>query len=235
MASYKKDINLLSAMTQKKSRVNPFVIIVPILIFLMLGALIVFATFWYTTTMASLTIERNDLQSYIDSTRVTDSQNNAEEVRIAATEMGRRADEVVGMLYILSSYPDLGGEQFQAIFEFAGDNVQLADYVYDRRTGTLSFSATSTSVRNMPRFVQSMRECGHFSDIQYRGFVRSTHLETGEPVTNPVTEVTTIVNTEIVEYRYEIVCKLVTPIPFLPPVETDGEGTGDTTGGGTGQ
>jgi hypothetical protein len=235
MASYKKDINLLGAMTRKKSRVSPLVIIVPIFIFLILGALIVFATFWYTSTMASLTIERNNLQSYIDSTRVTDSQDKAEEVRIAATEMGQRADEVVGMLYILSSYPDLGGEQFQAIFDFASDNVELADYVYDRRTGILSFSATSSTVRNIPRFVQSLRECGYFSDIQYRGFVRSTHLETGEPVLNPVTEVTTIVNTEIVEYRYEIVCKLVTPPPSLPPVETDGEGADNTTGGGTGQ
>jgi hypothetical protein len=233
MASYKKDINLLGAMTQKKSRVSPFVIIVPILIFLALGTLIVFSTSWYASTMATLTIERDSLQSYLDSTRVTDSQDKAEEVRRAATEMGRRADEVVGMLYILSSYPDLGGEQFQAVFELAGDNVELADYVYDRRTGILSFSATSASVRNMPRFVQSLRACGYFSDIQYRGFVRSVHIETGEPVTNPVTEVTTITSTEIVEYRYEIVCKLVTPIPSLPPVE--GEDTGDDTGGGTEQ
>jgi hypothetical protein len=226
MASYKKDINLLGAMAQKKSRVSPFVIIVPILIFLMLGTLIVFSTSWYASTMATLTIERDTLQNYLDSTRVTDSQDKAEEVRLAAAEMGRRADEVAGTLYILSSYPDLGSEQFQAIFEFAGDNIELADYVYDRRTGILSFSATSASVRTMPRFVQSLRECGHFSDIQYRGYVRSVHIETGEPVTNPVTEVTTITSTEIVEYRYEVVCKLVGPVPSLPPVETEGGGDG---------
>jgi hypothetical protein len=209
---------------------SPFVIVVPIIVFLALGAALAFGLIWYTTLTATLTAERDSLQRYIDSSRVNDSQEKAQAARAEADLMKSRANEVKDTLYNLSSYPDLYGEHFYIIFGFAGADIELSEYVYDRRTGVLSFSATSPSVRRMPYFIQSLRECGTFSDIQYRGYVQGTRTEDGAPVTSPLTDITTIPTIEVIEYRYEITCKLVDPTPSLPPVETDGDAGGDGTG-----
>jgi hypothetical protein len=226
MATHKKDINLLAVMTNKTSRVNPLVIVVPIVVFVLLGALIMLSTFRYATTVATLVAERDSLQLYLDSTRVEDSTEKAEEYKALATDMEQRASGVKNTLYNLSSYPDLYGEHFDIIFELAGEDITLADYAYNRRTGVLSFSATSPSVRQMPHFVQGLRDCGYFADIQYRGYVRGTHTESGEPTIDPVTEITTIPSITVIEYRYEITCKLASPSPALPPVEGEDEGEG---------
>jgi hypothetical protein len=202
---------------------------VPTIVFLILGALIAFSLVWYSSTMAVLTTERDTLQLYIESTRVEDSQEDAQALKAEADEMQARANEIKGTLLNLSSYPDLYGEHFRSIFDFAGYDVELSEYVYDRRTGTLSFAATSPGVRRMPYFIQSLRGCGYFSDIQYRGYVRGTHSESGEPVIDELTDITTIPTFEVIEYRYEITCKLVAPVPSLPALETDG---GDVQEGG---
>jgi hypothetical protein len=225
MAAYKKDINLLAVMTQKKSRVGLLAIIIPIIVFLILGASLAFGAFWYGSTVTTLTAERDSLQLYIESSRVTDSQEEAQELKDVAEKMRVYADEIKSALYNLSSYPDLYGEQFELIFELAGDDIVLSEYIYDRRTGTLSFSATSLSVRRMPYFVQSLRENAYFSDVQYRGYVRDTRTETGEAVIDPVTELATAPTIEILEYRYEITCRLATPEPYLPDEGTSSETT----------
>jgi hypothetical protein len=221
-------------MTQKKSRVSPLVIVVPTIVFLLLGALIAFSIVWYSTTMAVLTTERDTLQLYIESSRVEDSQEDAQALKAEADEMQARASEIKSTLLNLSSYPDLYGEHFRTIFDFAGYDVEVSEYVYDRRTGTLSFAAISPGVRRMPYFIQSLRDCGYFSDIQYRGYVRGTHSESGEPVIDELTDITTIPTIEVIEYRYEITCKLVAPVPSLPAVEgADGAGgDGAQEGGG---
>jgi hypothetical protein len=197
------------------------VIIVPILVFLALGALIVFGAIWYTSTMASLTLQRDDLKNYVESSRVTDSQDEAQALKFAVTEMQTHAGEVKDTLYNLSSYPDLYGEQFEAIFEFAGDDIELSGYAYDRETGTLSFTAVTPLVSRMPYFVQSLRNSGLFSDVQYQGYVMGTHTETGAPVFSPTTDTTVNPVITVTEYRYEVTCRVSAPTPALPPVETD--------------
>jgi hypothetical protein len=224
-------------MTKKAPRVNPLVILIPILVFLALGALVVSSAIWYTSTMTDLTFQRDDLQRYVDSSRVNDSQEEAQALKTLGQEMRIRADEVKNTLYNLSSYPDLYDEQFELIFEFAGDDIELSGYAYDRATGTLSFTAITPRVSRMPYFVQSLRDCGLFSDVQYQGYVRGTHTETGTPVMSPTTD-TLIIPTIIVgEYQYAVVCRVASPTPALPPVETDdteaeGEGGEETEEGG---
>lgn len=231
MASYKKDINLLAVMTQRKSRINPLAVIIPIAVFLALGAGIFFGTIWYTTNMAELTFQRDDLKRYIESARVTNSQDNTRALRLAAEEMQLRANEVRETLYNLSSYPDLHGEQFQAIFDYAGDEIELSGYVYTRVSGTLSFSATSERVSRMPVFIQNLRESGLFSDVQYQGYVMGTRTESGTPVLDRTTDMMVTPTYTVTEYLYEVTCRVTTPTPALPPVDTD-EGAENQEGSG---
>jgi hypothetical protein len=221
VAGYKKDINLLDAMAQKTARVSPLAVAVPVVVFLVLGVFIALGVTWYTSTTTLLSAERTSLQQYLESARLNEAQNKAEELKAQAIEMQGLAGMVKDTLYSLSSYPDLYEEHFDFIFELAGDNIELADYRYDRRTGVLSFSATSPSVRHIPYFVQGLRESNYFSDIQYQGYVKGVRTEDGEPVINATTDVTTIPTIEVTEYRYEITCKLTGPAPALPPLETD--------------
>jgi hypothetical protein len=226
VAGYKKDINLLAAMAQKTARVSPLAVLVPVVVFLVLGIFMVMGTIWYASTITELTAERDSLQRYLESARLEAAQNKSDEAKAQAAEMQALANTVKDTLYNLSSYPDLYGEHFDFIFGLAGDNIELADYSYDRRTGILSFSATSPSVRHIPYFVQSLRESSYFADIQYQGYVKGVRTEDGEPVINSTTDVTTISTIEITEYRYEITCKLAGPIPSLPPVEANEEQEG---------
>jgi hypothetical protein len=219
-------------MTPRKSRAGLLAILIPIVVFLILGALLAVGTFWYLSTMTALGIERDELKHYLDSSRVEVSHEKEEEFKGLAAEATRRAEGVKGTLYSLSSYPDLRGEHFEALFSLAGDEVEVADYAYDRRSGVMSFSATSQSVRRIPHFVQGLRECGYFSDVQYRGYVRSTSTSSGSPVIDPVTDITTIPTISIIEYRYEITCQLVSPSPALPAVEADEAAEGEPEGGG---
>lgn len=219
MASYKKDINLLAAMTRKTPRVHPLAFIVPVLTFLGLGLLIASSVIWVTGQTTLLTLERDELQHYMDSPRVSEGQAEAVSLQAAATEVQARAAEVKGTLYNLSSYPDLSGEEFQTIFNFAGENIQLTEFNYDRRSGTLSFSASSQSVRGIPTFIAALRESGIFADVQYKGYVNGVRIETGGPVFDPITEVTTLPNIEIYEYLYQVSCLVANPTPGLPALD----------------
>ncbi|MDR1082797.1 MAG: hypothetical protein LBL27_02890 [Coriobacteriales bacterium] len=234
MASYKKDIDLLAVMAQKQARVSPLMVLVPIVVFLVLGALIALGIFWYLSTTAVLITERDNLQLYLDSTRVNNFQEEAAALEAQATEMEGQAEEVKGTLYNLSSYPDMYEEQFDIIFTLAGNDVTLSDYIYDRRTGILNFSASSTSVRRMPQFVQGLRDDGHFVDIQYQGYVKEVNAATGAVETRPTTETATTSSNKASEYRYEITCKLVGPNPVLPEVEEEGD-TADSAEEGGGE
>jgi hypothetical protein len=228
MATYKKDINLLSVMRRKRPRINPFAIIIPILVFVALGTAVVMGVLWFGNRITSLTLERDSLQSYIDSARLNDSQAETDRLRMQAEDMAFKANEVKSVLYGLSSYPDLSGEDFQVIFDYAGTTIELSGFTYDRRTATLSFSATATSVHAMPVYVQSLRECGIFSDVQYTGYVNSIRSVPGNTVTDEDGN-ETVVNIEISEYRYDLTCQVAKPQPFLPPIEEDGEDEGDDT------
>jgi hypothetical protein len=230
MASYKKDINLLAAMTKKKSRVSPLALIVPILVFLALGAAIAFSLYSISTQVANLTMQRDDLQRYMDSARVVDGQAEASSLRSQAEQVQSLATEVRGTLYNLSSYPDLTGEDFQAVFDLAGYDVELTHFTYDRRTGALNFSASCESVRRMPIFIQSLRGCGIFSDVQYTGYANDIRTETGSPILDPVSKTTTFETWEVSEYRYEVSCLVAYPAPALPPLpEAPAESTDDGT------
>jgi hypothetical protein len=242
VAAHKKDINLLASMTTtKKSRVSLLAILIPVIVFLILGALLAVGSFWYVTTTTALETERSELQFYLNSSRVETSHERENAARELAETTRRQAEDLKGTLYNLSSYPDLYGEHFDAIFALAGDDIHLADYAYDRRTGIMSFSASSQSVRRMPHFIKGLRDCEYFSDIQYRGYVRSSHNESGRPIIDPITDITTVPTISIIEYRYEITCQLTRPNPALPAVETgegtagggNVEGSGEPEGGGT--
>ncbi|MDR0350949.1 MAG: hypothetical protein LBH64_05285 [Coriobacteriales bacterium] len=231
MATYKKDINLLAVMRRRRPRVNPLVIVIPILVALILGSGIGLGAMWLTTRVAALTIERNDLQSYLDSRRLEDSQNQADEARREADKMTALASEVKNTLYNLSSYPDLTGEDIDSLFNFAGIATDIADFSYDRRTGTLNFTASTVSVHTMPALVQTLRGCGIFSDVQYTGYASSTASEIISTSTDEDGVVTSITE-EVTVYHYALVCKVTKPQPFLPPTGDDTQGD---TGGETGE
>jgi hypothetical protein len=182
--------------------------------------------------MADLTFQRDDLKRYVDSSRVVDSQEEAQALKSAAETMEVRANEVKDTLYNLSSYPDFYGEQFDVIFGFAGDDIELSGYAYSRETGTLSFAAVTPRVSRMPYFVQSLRDSGLFSDVQYQGYVMGTHTETGIPVVSPTTDTLVIPTITVTEYRYEVTCRVAAPPPALPPVETDEAEAAESAEGG---
>jgi hypothetical protein len=232
MATYKKDINLLAAMTKKKSRVSPLALIVPILVFVLLGAGIAVSTVYITSQTTELSLKRDDLQSYLDSPRVLDGQRQVASLKSEAERLQSLASQVRGTLYNLSSYPDLAGKDFQYIFELAGEDIELTHFSYDRRTGALHFSATCQSVRKIPIFVQSLRTCGIFSDVQYQGYVSETESVIGSPILDPVTDITTLSTYEIQEYRYEISCLVAYPVPTLPDVTGSSDDGGDNAEGG---
>jgi hypothetical protein len=206
-------------MTKKKSRVNPFTIIVPIIIFLVLGGIIATSIVWITGQTALLTLQRNELKSYMNSTRVTEGQVEVANLNATAQEKQALASEVKSTLYNLSSYPDLSGDNLETVIAFAGENIELANFSYDRRTGTLTFSATSQSVRRMPVFIAALRECGIFSDVQYQGYVNGVRIDAGYPVYDPETDQTTLESYEIDEYRYQVSCLVVNPSATLPALD----------------
>lgn len=228
LASYKKDINLLDAMTKKKSRVNPLALIVPIFVFLVLGAGIALSTFWITSQTVALTLERDSLQNYMTSSRVTEGQQEAQTLQAQVGQLQALASEVRGTLYNLSSYPDLTGEDFQAVFEMSGEDIELTHFMYDRRTGVLSFTATCESVRKIPVFVTALRDSGIFSDVQYKGYANETRTESGNPILDPVSKTTTIETWTVSEYHYDISCLVANPAPTLPALEEESAAEGDT-------
>jgi hypothetical protein len=98
---------------------------------------------------------------------------------------------------------------------------------YDRRTGILSFSASSENVTSFPGFVEALRATGLFADIQYRGYVKSSHTEIASQSTDEAGIVTTTYYTTV-EYGYTVVCQLAKPQPHLPDVpETEDDDAGD--------
>jgi hypothetical protein len=229
MATYKKDINLLTAMTKKKPRVNPFALIIPLIVFVALGAGITVSIFEISAQTAQLTMQRDDLQTYLDSPRVANGKIEAQNLQAQANEVQALASEVKGTLFNLSSYPDLTGENIQAIYDLAGYEIELTHFSYDRRTGALSFSASCWSGRQVPYFVQALRECGIFSDVQYQGYANETHTVTGSPLLDPVTETYEFETWEEIEYHYEISCLVASPAPTLPPLGNGADAGGEPT------
>jgi hypothetical protein len=79
----------------------------------------------------------------------------------------------------------------------------------------------------VPYFVQALRTCGIFADVQYKGYANETFTVTGNSYLDPITDMTMTETWEENEYHYEISCRVAYPAPALPPLtentETDGE------------
>ena len=215
MSSYKKDINLLAAMRHGEQRARRITVLLPVAIFLLFGVLVLASSLWFVGTVGRLTSQRDQLHQYLESERANSSEQQADGLKAQADEMQAQANEVSGNLLNLSTYPDIYREQFTVIYSLAGEDVEISNIAYDRRSGVLSFSASSFSVRRMPEFVKSLRDSGIFADVQYEGYVLGGSPGAGSAA---------IANGEVGGYVYELRCLLIKPVPSLPPVAGDASG-----------
>jgi hypothetical protein len=216
----------------KKAPVLP--ILITVFVIVALGAVLYTGFLYFSTNIAGLNAQRDELNRYVTSDRTASAYQESLDFQQKSATMGAMAGGVKSALVALSSYPDVTYAVYQRIEELAGSDVTLSGLSYDRRTGILSFSATSENVTSFPVFVASLRNTELFADIQYRGYVKSSRQEIAGQSTDDDGITTTSYYT-IVEYGYSVQCQLATPSPRLPDIPgREGSETAETSDGGHG-
>ena len=249
MARSKKDINLLDVLEGKKKIGLSRQALVALICIPLLALVAVATIFLFTTTITNLLEQRNGLKNYLESPQTQAAYQETALAKDQSTQMRADANALIAALQNLSSYPELYSEQYNRIFELAGYEIDLSEASYDRRTGVLKFNATAAELVSLPRFVESMRNSGLFTDIQYRGYVQTktgiillsdssagtsgtpnssatagsgTSGGSGSGSGSAAQQATTY---EIISYYYAIECLVAPPQPTLPILPEPAEQT----------
>jgi hypothetical protein len=227
----RKDIDLFAVMKRRRPRVSLLAVALPLLGLPALAALVALGVLWLDGQVTTLNAERDGLRGYVEGRRLEDSRRRTGELRAQAEEMRLRADEVTGTLYSLSSYPDLTGTAIEAVHSLAGTDNELSGIVYNRRTGILNFTVVTEQLHAAPAFVQGLRKCGIFSDVQYTGYAHNARTtidrdesgRTGAAAPTGGENRATVTGSrhEVDEYHYAVTCQVAKPQALLPPLPQD--------------
>lgn len=167
-----KEINFLTVLSGRKSkkRLNPRSFIMPCVVLLIAIAGVGVFGLLHNSLM-QVEQESNTIREYLNSAEVNRQLNEAESMSLQAESMTNEANQVASPMENLATYPDMTTEHYAKIFEYAGVNIEVSTLSYNRSTGILSFSATSSYVLSIPTFIGQLRASGLFDDISYSGYV----------------------------------------------------------------
>jgi hypothetical protein len=197
--AHTKDINLYKVATSKVRTKSLRPLITSALLALLAVALVAFGIYYYLTTISNLTLERDGLKRYLESSLTLEQYNHSFETQSEVEVMEGFVAQIKGTLLNISSYPEITGADYRLIMSSAGSDIDITGLRYERRTGILSFRAICGDTTSVPLFVERLRAQGNFSDVQYRGYVQSG-------------------KDGISEYTYELQCLMKKPQPKLPVV-----------------
>ncbi|MDR2196865.1 MAG: hypothetical protein LBO07_02750 [Coriobacteriales bacterium] len=230
-----KDIDLYRVMMTKGTRTPVLAIVITAGVIVVLGAAMYLCFLFFSTSIAELVAQRDELDRYVTSERTASAYQESLDYQRKAGDMAQLSGGVKSTLVALSSYPNLTQEAYARIMNLSGTEVMLSGVSYDRRTGVFAFQATSTNVMSFSAFVEALRNTGLFADIQYRGYVKAERTEISSQSTDAA-GATHVTYTTIVEYSYSAQCQLIRPPAHLPEVAEGAEGAGgEGAGAGAGE
>jgi len=200
-----KDINLITAQDrnlklakEKKATAIRLPAFILILVLILLG----FAYYFLYTETSALEKEKEVLAAYLNDAATQADYERSVKMQDLASQMLNQNEEISRILLNLSSYPDMTGDDFELIYELAGEGVRITNVSYSRAEGVLAFDAECEIVTGVPIFVAQLRASGIFSDVRYEGYAEHVYSlseelppkmeprldEFGNPVINPMTE-----------------------------------------------
>ena len=210
-----RELNLLLALEKSKGRTSektklPSMLRMTMIIFIMLLAvLIAFGAFFFMSS-ASLINEISDSNEVLQNPVYRDTFNRTEQIRIDAEEMAAQAADLAGTRDNLETFPDMKSADWKKIFRIAGGRVDMSNFSYDRRTGILSFTATTATAPRVPLFITELRASGIFSAVSYDGYAAVPRVIFGEQKIDEIGNVT-ISSTTIAEYSFNVNCLVKPP------------------------
>jgi len=221
MSQTGKDINLLSALEGRKKKALQLPLLIGIGCTCLLLGLAGAVAFGFISIINGMSAERDELQGYVYGEQTLSAYNEAVAAKAAAQEALARTETMKQALQALSSYPALYQEDYALVVSLTGDVIDLTDFNFDPLTGILSFEASAEAIDSVPYFIEMMRGCGRFSDVQYRGYARTE--QTIVPLSSSSSDDGTSSSESyedysytIVGYSYSVQCLVAAPEPTLP-------------------
>jgi len=210
-----RELNLLLALEKNKGKASgktelPGMLRLTILVFLLL--LVATAGFgaFYFMTAAQLTDEITNSNELLTNPIYRDTFNKTEQARIEAAEMAAQAASITGTQANLKTYPDMKSSNWKKLFRIAGGRVELSGIAYDRRTGMLSFTATTATASRVSLFITELRASGIFNAVSYEGYSAVPRVIFGTPSTDGDGNVS-VSSSTITEYSFNVKCLVKPP------------------------
>lgn len=166
-----KEINFLTVLEGRraKRRLDPRALVMPGVVVLILLAGIGIAVLLYLNT-SQVNEESDAIRAYLNAPDTNRQLSEAADIGAQAQAMANRAEGVATPMENSGTYPDLTSEDYRRISDYAGVNIELYTMSYDRSTGILKFTATSSYVSSIPTFISQLRGSGIFTDVSYSGY-----------------------------------------------------------------
>lgn len=217
-----KEINFLTVLTGRsaKKKLSPRSLIMPgvVLVILVVGV-----GMFSMLTMDTNRVEAQSdvIREYLDSPETNRQLMEAANLESQAQYMSYLAEETVSPINNVSSYPDMTRANYEALWGYAGANIELGSLRYDRTTGVLSFTATSDYVLSIPTFISQLRNCGIFSDVSYSGYAgnaaatqiaTSTDRTSSSSSSSSSSSASGTANMQQPRYSFSVECVLKAPL-----------------------
>jgi hypothetical protein len=233
-AKKNRELNLLTALDRSRQRRETSKGKIAIIAFVAVIAASTMLFYMHLYNNEGLLIERRDTAlSYVDDPGIRTQYDEALSGIQEATAAKDRAVALLSAVEAIDSYPDISADDLKKLFDIAGKKVDLSEIAYDRSTGELTFFARCSSVARVPAFIETLRSCGIFSDVNYSGYTGETYIssqDTEETSDEPPTSATSteysfnvicIVNAD--EYRAEAQTEIEAAVQTEVETETDAE------------
>jgi hypothetical protein len=207
-----KDINFLTALTaaeegrhRAKKGVNALIVLFAFVAMASGGFFV-----WNQMQQGSLIAEKTALESYLNDQQVAAQYAQSEQTRNEAAGLDAKAKALEGAVSGVATHPDLSAGQIRQTFSIAGESVELNDFVYDRETGQLAFSATCEKATGVSAFISQLRMSGIFADVAYEGYTGNTTSVTGAGIANEDGS-TTYPATVSTSFTFNVRCSVAAP------------------------
>lgn len=211
-----KDINLIAAMTRSDKKPGGSsgrnIVILCIILFVLI---VVVVTVLIGMQISSLTAEKEDLRLYVEDPSIVAQYQDSLAAQEKASIMAGQADTLKQVLLAVSSYPYLSSENIISILDYSENRVEIENFNFDRETGIVSFTASSSEPGVIPIFVAQLRLSKIFEDVQYQGYSGGETGSMGfsaDPITGEMIE-TGITRSN---YAFAVTCLVVSPEPTVP-------------------
>ena len=182
-------------------------LIVSILIVLVIIAFYIF----YFFSSSDLDSKIQSSREYLSTSTVISDFNTAEAKQAEAEAMQTKASELEAALNNIKSYPDLNSSDWKKLFRIAGGRVEMTDFIFNRSSGSLTFTASAGSATRVPLFITELRASGIFDSVSYSGYFRSDRSVLGAQSTNAESETASQIGI-IADYAFSVTCVVKAPV-----------------------